>query len=237
ELCAHRRFAAAQFSRNENAFDAAGREVHAAFLAPLGQMQRVGWRAGQGLRFQERHGRHQPFSVAGANRDMAESKALEGIKCRAGDEWPGIVGGDHPITRLYARGRVAARRRAHPVLQITGGQGNVAWRSRRSARRIDADELVHVCREMRADGIRLASRRPELVFLCQWQGSDIIEAADLRWAIKTRFAELPLIEAGPFQKIGYLGTVKFIVEATLVGPRQSLDLRLVHQDPPSSPAS
>ena len=69
-----------------------------------------------------------------------------GAERGAGDERPGVVGRDDPLAGRDPRGRVAARRAGHPVVEVAGGERDVARRAGRAARRVDADDLGRVAR-------------------------------------------------------------------------------------------
>ena len=127
---------------------------------PLGEMQRVGRRHRDDGRLQELDRRHQPLGVSGADRDVAEPEPVEGAERRAGDERAGVIGRDDALAALEARGRVGARRGAHPDFEIGGGQRDVARRSGGAAGRIDAHDLFGRGGQMRADRLVGRARAP-----------------------------------------------------------------------------
>ncbi len=133
ELGPHRRLPAAGLARHHHPFHARLGEVHAALARPFGEMQRIGRRQRHRGRLQKIDRRHQALGVPRADRDEAEAEALERVECRSGDERTSVVSRDDPLAARDSRGRVRARRRAHPDFEIGGGERNEARRPRRAA--------------------------------------------------------------------------------------------------------
>jgi hypothetical protein len=117
--------------------------------------------------------------VARANRNVRQPEPVEGGERRAGDERPGVVGRDDPLARRDARRGVAARRAGDPVVEIAGGERDVARRPRRPAGRVDPDDLGELDAQVRAEWIVRRDRRSELVLRGQRELPDVLEATAL----------------------------------------------------------
>ena len=153
ELRAEGRLAAARLARHEDAPHARRAQVEAALGGPLDEVGGVGGREHGGLGPQLVDRQHEALAVAGPDRDVAEADAVERGQRGAGDERPGVVGRDDALAGRDARGRVAARRAGHPVVEVAGRQRDVAGRPGRAARGVDAHDLPALGAEVRADGI------------------------------------------------------------------------------------
>ena len=139
------------------------RKVDPALGRPLDQIRRIRRRQHGRLGPQPLHREHQPLGVAGPDRDVTQPDPVKRCERRAGDERPGVVARDDPLARPDPGGRVAAGRAGDPVLQIAGGQGDVAGDARRPARRVDPDDLRAFGAQVRADRVLVGGRRAELL--------------------------------------------------------------------------
>ena len=118
---------------------------------------------------------HQPLGVAGADRDVAEPEPVERGQRRARDERPRVVGGHDPLAGLDAGRGVAARRACDPVVEVGGGQRDVARRAGGAAGRVDAHDLVAGRAQVRAERVLGRDRGPDLGLLGQRQLGDLVE--------------------------------------------------------------
>ena len=84
------------------------------------------------------------YRVPGADRDVGQPEALEGAERGTRNEWPRVVGRDDALAGGDPRGGVAARRPGHPVVEVAGRERDIARRSGRAARRVDAGDLRQV---------------------------------------------------------------------------------------------
>ena len=117
--------------------------------------------------------REEPLGVARADRDVRRARSARsrrapprrrtGRRCR----WR------RSAARLDAGRGVAARRARDPVLEVAGGQRDVARRAGRAAGRVDADDLVAADAEVRADRVLVGRRRLQLGLLGQRQPGDV----------------------------------------------------------------
>ncbi len=159
ELRAERRLAAARLAGDEDALDARAAEIDAALRRPLEEMRRVRRREHRRLGSEIPDRLDEALGVPGADRDVREADPIEGGERGAGHERAGVVGRDDALAGRDARGRVAARRAGDPVVEVAGGQRDVARRPGRAARRVDADDLRASRRGARRPGSP-ASRSP-----------------------------------------------------------------------------
>ena len=218
ELRPELRLAAARLARDEDALDTRRCEIR----FPLGEVGRVRRRQHDGLRSEQFDRPDEPLGVAGAERDVREADPLEGGERRPGDEGPCVVRRRDALTRFDARRCVATRRRRDPVVEVAGGQRDVARRAGRSTRRVDPHELRLVRAEMCADRIVLCPRCTKLVLLGQRQVSDLRQACPLE------LCEPVAIERGPRAQVVELFAEARVVERELVLPRTGLDLGIEH---------
>ena len=128
-------------------------EIDVPLRRPLDQIGGVGGRQDRRFGPEQLDRLHQALGVPGAERDVAEADPVEGLDRRARDERARVVGGDRALARGDARGRVAARRARHPVVEIARRQRDVARRPGGAARRVDPDDLGRRRAEVRADRI------------------------------------------------------------------------------------
>ena len=174
QLRAKGRLAAAGLAGHEDALDARSGEIEV-----LCQVRGVRRRQHHGLGLEERHGANETLGVPGSNRDVRQSDALEGGERRAGDEGPGVVGGDDALAGRDARGRIAPCRCRDPVVEVAGSQRDVAGRAGRSARRVDPNDLRRRRAEMRADRVAGRARLLQLALVRERQLGDLGEAASV----------------------------------------------------------
>ena len=127
-------------------------------LGPLEEVRGVRRREHRGFGREPLDREQQPLGVAGADRDVAQADPVEGRERGARDERPGVVRRDDALSGLDAGSRVAARRPRHPVVEVARRERDVARRAGRAARRVDADDLVRVRAEMRAERVVLRRR-------------------------------------------------------------------------------
>ena len=178
ELRPERRLAAARLARDQHAPDAGAAQVVPRSRPSIGGVRRR-QRGRLGLEQLDRA--HQPLAVAGADRDVAEADALERGERGAGDERAGVVGRHDALAGRDAGRRVAAGGAGDPVLDVGGGQRDVARRPGRAARRVDAHDLRRASRR----GAR-RSGSPA----CTWRRSSSFSSAAARRCRPARRASL-----------------------------------------------
>ena len=179
ELRTERRLAAAGLTRYEDALDARPSEVDPPLGRPFHEVGGVGRREHRSFRAEELDDLQQPLGVARADRNVTEADTVEGGERRPGHEGTSVVGGDDALPGDDARGRVAARRGRHPVVEIAGRKRDEAGRAGGTARRVDPDDLGRRRAQMRADGILRRARRPELTLVGEGQLRDVPEPTRL----------------------------------------------------------
>ena len=126
ELGAEGGLAAPGLAGDEDAFDARSAKVEAPLGRPLDEVRRVGGGEHGRVGLEQLDRQHQPLGVAGPDRDVTEADPVEGRERGSGRERPRVVGGNDPFAGRDPGGRVAARRRGHPVVEVAGGQRDVA---------------------------------------------------------------------------------------------------------------
>ena len=186
EHCAESRLAAARLARDQHARDARPAQVEAPLGRPLDEVGGVGGSDHRSLGLQQVDREHQPLRVAGADRDVRDADALEGVQRRARHERAGVVGGDDALPRGHAGGRVAAGRPGHPVVEVAGGQRDVAGRAGGAAGRVDPRDLGRRRAQVRADRIVRRGRGLDLGLLGQRQLRDLRQPARVGWGLDTR---------------------------------------------------
>ena len=187
-------------------------------VGPLEQVRGVRRRQHDRLRAQPRDRLEEPVRVARPDRDVREPDPPDRVERRAGDERAGVVGRDDPLARLDARGGVAARRARDPVLEIAGGERDVARRAGRAARRVDADDLVTADAEVRADRVLVRRGRLQLGLLGKRQPGDVGEPNGA--------VQLLAVERRAFEDVRDLLAERGVVERELLVPGPGLDLRV-----------
>ena len=179
---------------------------------------------------QEAQREHQPLGVAGAEGQVTEADAVERRERRAGREGSGVVRRDDPLAGLHARGRVAARRRRDPVLEVARGQRDVARRAGRAAGGVDAHDLVLAARRgaSRTASSGVVVARSSCFSVSGRRGRSASPPASAGRLDADR-AELLPVEGGALQQVGDLLAVRGVVEGELLVPRPRLDGRVEHR--------
>ena len=130
-------------------------------------------------------------------------------------ERAGVVGRDDPLPGGDAGRRVASCRAGHPVVEIAGGERDVARRARRPARRVDPDDLVAVDAEMRAERVVRSARLAQLALLGERQRRDLGEPAGVRRPSTPAAPSFAPVERRALDQVRDLCSVGVVVEGAL----------------------
>ncbi len=218
EVGAEGRLAATRLSGDEHPLDARTGEVEAPLASPLQEIGGIGRSQHRRFRPQLLDRAHQPVGVARPDRNVAAADAVERGERRPRHERPGVVGRDDALAGCDARGGVASRRARDPVLQVAGGEGDVARRAGRATRRVDPHDLCACRTEMRAERIVSGSAGAQLVLLGQRESRDLREAACILRRPDPGRRQLVAVERRSLEEVGELSAVARVVEQRLAPP-------------------
>ncbi len=218
-------FASTRLAGDQNPPDARAPQVGAACGGPLQQVRSV--RRRQHGRFgpKELDRPDEPLGVPRADRDVTQADPVERGQGGAGDERPGVVGRHDALPGRDTGGRIAARRAGDPVVEIAGGQGDVARGPRGAARRVDPHDVRAVDAQVCANGVLLRRGRLQLGLLGQGELGDVGEPACV---VRRAESELLPVERRALDQVRELQPVGRVVEHELLVPGARLDLRVEH---------